>query len=141
MTPALSHEQRTALAEIARQADARLLVLFGSMARGDAHSGSDLDLAIDRPNPADLATHLQLIQEVEEAIPGIRVDFVFLNPRTPPVLRYQVFTEGECLYEGEPGLFDHEFLRAWHLYLDTRRLREYEQAYLRRRSEEAADVP
>jgi predicted nucleotidyltransferase len=111
------------------------------MARGDAHPSSDLDLAIDLLAPADLETHLQWIQAVEEAIPGVRVDFVFLNPRTPPVLRYQVFTEGECLYEGEPGLFDHEFLRAWHLYLDTRRLREYEQAYLRRRSEEAADVP
>ena len=141
MTTALAHEQRTTLAEIARQADARLLVLFGSMARGDAHSGSDLDLAIDLPAPAELETHLQWIQEVEEAIPGVRVDFVFLSPRTPPVLRYQVFTEGECLYEGEPGLFDHEFLRAWHLYLDTRRLREYEQTYLRLRAEEAADVP
>ncbi|RMF87419.1 MAG: nucleotidyltransferase domain-containing protein [Nitrospirae bacterium] len=59
----LSNRQRRALVRIAKGAGARLLVLFGSVARGDTHPHSDLDLAVDLGRPGDLETHLELIRQ------------------------------------------------------------------------------
>jgi len=136
----LTQAQSASLVEIAQRADARLLILFGSVARGDEHVHSDLDLAFDLGKPADLDIHLQLIQEVEGVVRGVRADLVFLSVTTPPLLRYQIFSEGRSLCEDTPGRFDQEYLRAWRLYLDTRRLREYERDYLSIRAREASDV-
>ncbi len=70
-------------------------------------------------------------------VPERRADLVLLEPSTPPLLRYRIFTEGLPLYEAEADTFERELLRAWHLYLETRRLREYEREYLARRAKEA----
>lgn len=134
MTRRLSTHQRDLLSEVAEREGASLLVLFGSMREGAGHPDSDVDLAVDLDREADLDTQLHLIRALEAPLSGLRVDLVVLSPATPPLLRYEIFSRGECLFERASGRFDTEYLRAWHLYLDTRRLRDYERAYLRYRA-------
>jgi predicted nucleotidyltransferase len=79
--------------------DVRLAVLYGSMARGDADEGSDLDvlvsLADDRPTPTfKLATRLQ-------DIGGRHVDVAHLArvELGAPLLLDQILDEGRVLVD------------------------------------------
>ena len=46
-------------------------------------------------------------------------DLVFVTPTTDPVLRFEIFRDGEPLYERESGLFVEERVRAVMLYEDA----------------------
>ncbi len=56
--------------------------LFGSLARGEAHSGSDLDLLVDLSPEASLLDLIALKQDVE-ALTGCRVDLVTSGSLSP----------------------------------------------------------
>lgn len=102
-----------------RESGCRLLVLFGSETTGRAWSESDVDLAVSfdpLPSPEE---RLRTIGELQDCCGGRPVDVVFLRPETDPVLRFQVFRQGEPLYEAEPGLFVEERVRAVMLYHDA----------------------
>jgi predicted nucleotidyltransferase len=77
----------------------RLAVVFGSIARGDERPGSDVDVGV-RLNPDSAA----LRQEVEVALgraAGREVDIVFLD-EAPPLLRFEIATDGIVLVERQP---------------------------------------
>lgn len=111
----------------------KLLVLFGSRAKGKETQQSDWDLGIlleetnhDLPNK-----WLLLDQPLAEAlrISSDRVDLVNLK-RCSPLLGYVVAREGRPLYELEPNLFLNFQLQAWKRYADTAWLRRYQQQYI-----------
>ena len=75
-----------------------LVYFFGSLARGQETSLSDVDIAVlleDRPDDL-LGFTLKLIDELS-VILGDRVDLVFLN-EAPPLLRHQVIKHGRVIY-------------------------------------------
>ena len=77
----------------------RLAVLFGSVARGEARPGSDVDVGV-RLDPDSAA----LRQEVEVALgraAGREVDVVFLDG-SPPLLRFEIGSDGIVLVERRP---------------------------------------
>jgi predicted nucleotidyltransferase len=85
-----------------------LLVLFGSRARGESHSGSDWDfgyLATPEFGPYDLFARLVLLLGTD------RIDLVNLN-RTNGLLRFRVAAEGQILFEARPGAFEDFWLEA-----------------------------
>jgi predicted nucleotidyltransferase len=70
--------------------------LFGSLARGDARSTSDLDLAVLLAVPDDEHARAQLAElslELERWSPSGRVDVIVLGPQGP-VFRQRVLREG-----------------------------------------------
>lgn len=74
----------------------RLAMLFGSAAKGSAHAGSDVDVAIipfDRDLP--LREELALQAKLEQAC-GRSVDLVRLD-RASTLLRWQVASKGRAL--------------------------------------------
>jgi len=96
-----------------------MLVLFGSHGRGSARGDSDVDLAGSfdpLPPPRD---GLRILGELQERLGRRRADLVFLTATTDPVLRFEIFRDGEPLYESEPGLFVEERVRALMLYEDA----------------------
>jgi len=70
-------QQGPAVAELLRQYGATNPRLFGSVARGDAHEGSDLDILVDLSAGAgnELLRVAGLAEELSDLL-GVRVDVV-----------------------------------------------------------------
>jgi predicted nucleotidyltransferase len=83
----------------------RLLLLFGSRARGDAGAGADWDLAYLAEPLFDADG---LLADVAGRVGADRVDLVDLA-RAGGQLRYRAARDGRVLFEVRPG----EFERFW----------------------------
>ena len=107
-----------------------LLVLFGSSAADRTHIESDMDVAVKCSENTKIS-RLQMIYELDDFFNGKKIDLVLLSPDTDPLLLYEIFCNGKCLYESRKGLFTKEKLRAWKLYLDTDKIRKMNKKYLK----------
>jgi uncharacterized protein len=74
--------RREEILGIARKRKARRIAVFGSVARGEARQGSDLDLLVDFEPGASLLDHVGLFQDLEELLGG-GVDVVTRNALDP----------------------------------------------------------
>lgn len=117
-------ERNAAIERWARERpDCRLVVVFGSEVEGSTGPRSDLDLALlldPLPGPEE---RLRIIGQLQD-LAGTRIaDVVFLHRDTNPVLRFEIFRNGTCVYESEPDLFLGERVRAVMLHEDARPFR------------------
>ena len=110
-------------AALAHHDEIAVAYLFGSVARDEAGSGSDLDvaalLAAETPDP--LRHRARLMEELARAA-GAAVDVVLLG-EAPPELAARVVREGRLLLSRDESArvrFETETLRR---YFDTARLR------------------
>ena len=85
----------------------RLALVFGSFAKGAAHTESDLDVAIDGRD-VDV---LQLAADLSEAI-GLMVDVVTLSDVSIP-LQQELVATARPLHEAVPGLAAAWRSRTW----------------------------
>ncbi len=96
------------------------------MAFGSAVSGErprDLDIAVlpcEEPELLMIGRWTRTLEDLPDVEP---VDLVVLSDRVSPVLRFEVFRGGVCLFESERGLFDREQDRAFFLYADSAHFR------------------
>jgi predicted nucleotidyltransferase len=108
-----------------------LFVLFGSHTTiGKIHPASDIDVAVKFRRGTDISK-LELIYRLDDLLDGKHVDLVVLTTDTDPLLLYEVFFHGSLLYEENTGVFEREKLRAWKLYIDTKKLRKMQRQYLK----------
>lgn len=70
------HHHKAAINTLARQYGARRIRIFGSVARGQERSGSDVDFLVDFPPGYDLFTQRLPLAERLTALIGRRVDLV-----------------------------------------------------------------
>lgn len=85
------YQYRDEIMRLAREHGAYNVRLFGSVARGDDRSDSDLDLLVDMEAGRSLLDHIALKQDLEDLL-GRRIDVVTeqsLHPR----IREQVLRE------------------------------------------------
>ena len=83
------------IAQFAREAGAKRVILFGSRARGTNYPKSDIDLAIEGcPDFPALEDRLQ-----EELWSLLRLDIVNLDARLSDELRREIARDGKVLYE------------------------------------------
>jgi predicted nucleotidyltransferase len=95
-------------------------LVFGSSARGTAHAGSDLDIAVglssrERIGALEIG---DLIARLERAA-GRPVDIVLLD-EAPPAVAYRVFRDGRVLVEKNHRALVERKVRAILEYLDFR---------------------
>lgn len=99
-------------------------LLFGSSARGTAHPGSDLDVAVGLRPPARLGPREigELVSRLEGAA-GRAVDLLLLD-EAPPSVAYRVFRDGRILVEKDHRALVARKTRAILEYLDFRPLED-----------------
>lgn len=127
-TPDLVHIQHV----LSKHPAILLAILFGSLAKGEAHFDSDLDLAVDMGRPLQQHEKMQLIAELAEAL-GRPVDLIDLFSVGEPLLG-QIITKGKRVL-GEDSryafmLSKHLFNQADFVPYRSRILRERRQAWL-----------
>ena len=102
----LSPERHTALRELARRFDWRLVVLFGSLARGG--QGRDLDLAVLPAAETTLMEQGDWQARLEDLFSPWPVDLLLLHDALPLLTRFEIFRDGRCLFEVQAGVFSRE---------------------------------
>ena len=78
--------------------------VFGSVARGDARTDSDLDLSVlldGAERPDDARALFTLSGQLERFSPSGRVDILVLGPQGS-VLRHRVLSEGQLVKDADP---------------------------------------
>ena len=130
--PALTpeHLERLALVapDVARAAGYRLVVLFGSAARGRP-APEDLDVGILADGLVDTVA---AANRFIEALHTQHVDIVDLRA-ADPLLAAVVARDAKVLYEARLGEYARFVSLAYRRYADTRAFRELEHQALRRR--------
>ncbi len=91
---ALASKRDETLALVAARG-ARRLRIFGSVARGEDHEGSDIALLIDMPAGTNLLQIVGLQQDIEAAL-GSRVDLC-TERELHPSLRPRILAEARAL--------------------------------------------
>jgi predicted nucleotidyltransferase len=114
--------------------DLKLLVLFGSAARGRSRADSDVDVAVLADGEADLdAAFLALAPRFRTS----QLDLVDLR-RAGPLLAFEVARSGILLVERAAGLFREFQSLAYRRFVDTKKLRDAQrraiQVFLERRA-------
>jgi predicted nucleotidyltransferase len=109
----------------------RLAYLFGSVGRGSASEGSDIDVAVLAASALALEERARLADELSRAIDfRSSVDVVDLRS-APPLLVAEVVRDGVRLVDRDPpARFDFE-MNAIRRFEDTRYLRRLQQELLR----------
>ncbi len=82
---------------LARMPQVERIILFGSRARGDGDSRSDIDLAVECPTASD-SVWRHIRKEVEDASTLLFVDLIRLDCASDE-LRQNVLREGVVVYE------------------------------------------
>lgn len=88
---------------LAGLAPVKLAVVFGSVARGDAHEGSDLDVAILPAGDLSLQDQGTIVRALELAS-GREVDLVLLD-RVDDGLAWRIARDGICLASNPASAF------------------------------------
>lgn len=123
-----AHLDRDRLIALARDQHWRLVVLFGSVARGE--QGRDVDLAVfpaQRPSLFEMGAWQAALEDWARPLPA---DLLVLDEAISPVTRFEVFRAGVCLWEAEPGLFERERDRAFFLHADSAWFRQQQREAL-----------
>lgn len=127
MAEAIPEQARRVLS---RFGEIRLAYLFGSEARHEARSASDVDIAVLADQPLTLETDGRVRDALTAALRR-SVDLIDLAT-APPLLLRKVIGAGQiliCRDERERTRFE---TRAIARFLDTRRLRDIQHMYLRK---------
>lgn len=90
------------LAELAERHGLRLIVAFGSRAKGKAHPGSDLDIAVLPKQGVEISFRglVDLAGDLQRVFPDAEVD-ASLIPHADPLFLKKIFEGGVLLYGAE----------------------------------------
>ena len=122
------------LKPLAKNFGLRLIVLFGSTARGVMNRESDIDLGVLSEKPLSPVQRLRLWSALSALFPA-DVDLTVLN-HADPLVSYQIASEGVILFETVSFAWETWKSYAMRRYWDTHKFRESQSVYLARRAEE-----
>ena len=131
----ISDSQKKDIAVIAKKYGLRLLVLFGSQARGDAYKGSDIDIAYAAGKTIDMTEENCMALELYSVFGTAKLDMVDLSKADPLLLKC-ITEEGIALYEAEKSFFNNLYLYAMNTYRESKILRDLRQYLVNARNEQ-----
>lgn len=86
-----------AISDLARKYDLKRVVLFGSRARGDSSSRSDIDLAVYTDSPFQRKGYLA--SDIDDLPTLLKIDLVFVDDTMELRLKDRITQEGVVIYE------------------------------------------
>jgi predicted nucleotidyltransferase len=122
------------LAGIASANQLRLIVLFGSAARGVMHGESDIDLGVLVEKKLTTSRRIALWSQLSRLF-SQDVDLSVLN-HIDPAVAFQIASEGVVLFEDEPDTWENWKSYAIRQYWDTEKFRTDLKKYVAERAEE-----
>jgi predicted nucleotidyltransferase len=126
--------KRAVLRCLEQYSEVLVAYLFGSVAKGQTHAGSDVDIAVlvsDEVMKSDpFRYRLKLISDLMSALGRDDVDLVFLN-EAPPLLAHRVLRDGKLILERSPSARVRFQIRTVNQYLDTQPMRDLYLAHLK----------
>lgn len=122
------------LQSLAEEFGLRLVVLFGSSARGRTDQDSDVDIGVLVNRPLSTVQRTEMWSRLSQ-ITQAEVDLTVLN-HFEPLLGYQVARDGVVLFEAEPRAWEGWKSYALRRYWDTHKYREALKDYVARRAVE-----
>ncbi len=134
MTPEEIVRDPEGLAELAREYDLALVILFGSRVTGHTHAESDTDIGVLRregliPSKRFFELEFRLSQVIH--LVG-EIQMVDLR-RASGLLRHNAARNAMVLYEAMPGVLNSFRSLAWRLYHDEALdFRRHDSQYIRR---------
>ena len=126
------------LQPVAQKFGVRLIVLFGSAARGKIHEESDVDIAVLAERPLTFNQRLKLWSALSPLF-SVDVDLAVLN-HAAPLLKFQVARDGKILFQQHPSVWDNWKSYAFRQYWDTKKFRDDLRKYVSRAAEEMRHV-
>lgn len=124
----------TAFNEIYARHDVAVAYLYGSQARGEAHSASDVDVAVLFQAQLSSAERFEQLLKLRSALTDRlqRPDVNLVDlAEASPLLRFEVYREGRLLYCQDEAARVDFLVTALRDYEDTRPLRQTQFQYLR----------
>ena len=131
----ISDSQKKDIAVIAKKYSLRLLVLFGSQARGDAYKKSDIDIAYAADQTIDITEENRMALELYSVFGTAKLDMVNLA-KADPLLLKRITEEGIALYEANASFFNNLYLYAMNAYRESKMLRDLRQYLVNVRNEQ-----
>ena len=126
------------MAEVLRSApDVLVGYVFGSEVSGGARPDSDLDVAVLVDGTLSSARRLELLADLQGAVPGRRTDLVLLDT-APPALAYRVLRDGVAVVVRDEAVRVRHHAETLDRYFDTEPLRRELDVGLRRRLDDGS---
>ncbi|MDH5378919.1 MAG: nucleotidyltransferase domain-containing protein [Gammaproteobacteria bacterium] len=125
-------QKTSPFSKIAEKYGLRLILLFGSQAKGFTHAQSDLDIAVEfRGAAPEFKKQTELSSALQDIYPDQIVDLAILN-RADPLFANQVTENCTLLYGDETHLAEVKAIN-YRRYIDHTRFFAMEKEYVRKR--------
>lgn len=124
----LKKSQKQLVKSLSRRFSLDLLYLFGSVARGDEHATSDVDIAYQSTVTLTPIVESQLASSLADIFSGKRIDLVNLR-NASPLLAHQILIEGKLLF-GESKQADQFYRLTLKRFIDAKPLFEATRVYV-----------
>jgi len=116
-------ELKSKMASLAEKYNLKLIVLFGSYARGRANKESDVDIGIYGENGISWDEKIELSYEFGKILKNDNVDVEIISSNSP-TLMYNILSSGKVLFEKKKGFFSLLKLYAWKVFADSKSFRD-----------------
>lgn len=122
--------QKKKIAEIAKKYELKLVLLFGSQARGKTHRESDADIGFLSDKNMGLRQIANIQFEMTQKLKISNLELVRLAGASSLFLQ-QVINEGVVLYEDRPGVFTLFASYVFKRFVEEKPLRDLKEQSLR----------
>lgn len=126
------------LSPIAKRFGIRLMVVFGSAARGKTHEESDIDVGVLTDRPITFAQRLKLWHALSFLF-HTEIDLAMLN-HADPVFGFEVARDGRLLFERDKDAWENWRSYKIRQYWDTKKFRDDLRRYISRSAEKMSDA-
>ncbi|MDI3311714.1 MAG: nucleotidyltransferase domain-containing protein [Thermoanaerobacterium sp.] len=126
----LHFDNNAEIENIIKKFKLKLLILFGSYAKGLNNENSDIDLAFESYEALSYDEDMKLLSNLSVYFKTEKIDLVNIK-KADPLLLYQIAKYGKLLYGSLEHFIEFKCYASFR-YADTQFLREQRRQYLRK---------